>query len=82
VGVSCAFEQDPELTKNALFKDIQVRLQTMLLKVEAIVFGSRMDGNEKIYVLLFTQRINPDVRTKIRKYIQLNLQSKMDKDLR
>jgi len=82
VGVSCAFEEDPELTKNALFKDIQVKLQTMLLKVEAIVFGSRMDGNLKIYVLLFTQRIDPDVKTKIRKYVQQNLQSKMDVELK
>jgi hypothetical protein len=82
VGVSCAFEQDPELVKNALFKDIQVRLQTMLLKVEAIVFGSRMNGNEKIYVLLFTQRIDPEVRTRIRKYIQTTLQGKIDKEFK
>ena len=82
VGISCAFDADPDLTKNALFKDIQVKLQTMLLKVEAIAFGSRMDGNLKIYVLLFTQRIDPDVRTKIRKYIQQNLQSKMDIELK
>jgi hypothetical protein len=82
VGISCAFEQDPDLKKNALFKDIQVRLQTMLLKVEAIVFGSRMNGDEKIYVFLFTQRINPEVRTRIRKYIQVTLQNKMDKEFK
>jgi len=78
VGISCSFEFDPGLAKNALFKDIQIRLQSMLLKVEAIAFGSRMDGNEKIYVLIFTQRIDPEVRVKIRKYIQQNLQNKME----
>ena len=82
VGISCVFDHDPELTKNALFKDIQIRLQSMLLKVEAIAFGSRMDGNEKNYVLIFTQRIDPDVKVKIRKYIQSNLQSKMDAELK
>ena len=82
VGISCAFDTDPQLTKNALLKDIQVKLQTMLLKVEAIVFGSRMDGNLKIYVLLFTQRTDPDVRTRIRKYIQQTLQNKMDTELK
>ena len=82
VGISCVFDQDPELTKNALFKDIQVKLQTMLLKVEAISFGSRNEGNSKIYVMLFTQRIDPDVRTKVRKYIQQNLQGKMDIELK
>jgi hypothetical protein len=82
VGISCAFDMEPELPKNALFKDVQVKLQSIILKVEGIVFGSRMDGNTKIYVLLFTQRIDPEVRTKIRKYIQQNLQSKMDIELK
>ncbi|MDR2478532.1 MAG: PilZ domain-containing protein [Treponema sp.] len=82
VGLSCAFDNDPELLKNTLFKGIQVKLQSMLLNVEGIVFGSRMDGNSKIYVILFTQRIDPVVRTKIRRYIQQNLQSKMDSELK
>jgi hypothetical protein len=82
VGFSCTFKEDPELVKNTLFKDIQIKLQSQLLKVEGIVFGSRMDGLAKIYVVLFTQRIDPDVRTRIRKYIQQNLQTKMDAELK
>ena len=78
VGLSCSFDQDPELVKNTLFKDVQIRLQSMLLKAEVIIFGSRMDGASKIYVFLFTQRIDPEVKMKIRKYIQNNLQAKMD----
>jgi len=81
VGVSCKFDVDPDLKKNALSKDIQIKLQSMLIKVEAIAFGSRMDGAEKSYVLLFTQRVDPDVRVKIRKYIQMNLQNKMDSEI-
>jgi hypothetical protein len=82
VGISCTFEQDPILMKNLLIKDGQIRLQSMRLKVEVIVFGSRMDGYEKIYVFLFTQKVDPEVKTKIRKYIQNNLQSKMDSELK
>ena len=82
VGISCTLEGNPEITKNSLFKDIQIRLQGNLLKVEGIVIGSRMDGKQKIYVVLFTQRIDPEVRTRIRKYIQQNLQGKMDAELR
>ena len=81
VGISCAFKEDPDLKKNELVKDIQIRLQTMLLKAEAVVFGSRIDDTGKNYVLLFTQRIDPDVRVKIRKYIQQNLQGKMDHEI-
>ncbi|MDR2028959.1 MAG: pilus assembly protein PilZ, partial [Treponema sp.] len=61
VGLSCVFSEDPALEKNSLCSNIQIKLQSMLLKAEGIVFGSRMDGLEKIYVILFTQRIDPDV---------------------
>jgi hypothetical protein len=81
VGVSCSFEEEIPIHKNNLIKDIQIRLQTMLLKVEAVVFGSRVDGHEKIFVLLFTQRIDPEVKIKIRKYIQQNLQHKLDHEI-
>jgi hypothetical protein len=81
VGISCTFDRDMDLKKNTLFKDIQIKLQSMLIKAEAVVFGSRMSENEKIYVLLFTQRVDPDVRVKIRKYIQMNLQNKMDNEI-
>jgi hypothetical protein len=82
VGFSCAFPEDPQIEKNSLVQNVQIRLQTTLLKVEAIVFGSRMEGMSKVYVLLFTQKIDPDTRTRIRKYIQSNLQSKMDLELK
>ena len=82
VGISCTIDDSPDIAKNTLIKDIQVKLQTSIIKVEAIVFGTRMEGYEKVYVLLFTQRVDPDVRTKIRTYIQHNLQSKMDNELK
>jgi hypothetical protein len=81
VGVSCTFEEDVPIHKNELIKDIQIRLQTMLLKAEAVVFGSRLDGHEKIFVLLFTQRVDHEVKIKIRKYIQQNLQHKIDREI-
>jgi hypothetical protein len=81
VGISCTIEGNPDIPKNALLKDIQIKLQTNLLKAEGIFFGSRMEGSEKVYVILFTQRLDPDVRTKIHKYIQLHLQHKMDLEL-
>jgi hypothetical protein len=82
VGISCTLDTNPEIPKNTLFKDIQIKLQSSLLKVEGIVFGSRMEGSEKIYVLLFTQRNDPEIKAKIRRYIQQNLQAKIDVELR
>jgi hypothetical protein len=82
VGLSCVFAEDPELAKNTLVQNIQVKLQSTILKVEGIIFGSRPDGASKIYVILFTQRMDPDTRAKIRTYIQRNYQTKMDAELK
>ena len=82
VGFSCSFAEDPGLTKNGLFSDIQIRLATQILKAEGIVFGSRADETEKTYVILFTKRLSPDARTRIRKFIQFFLQAKMDTELK
>ncbi|MCL2761606.1 MAG: PilZ domain-containing protein [Treponema sp.] len=82
VGISCTLDSNPDIPKNTLCKDIQIKLQSSLLKVEGIVLGSRKSGLDTVYVILFTQRIDPEVRIKIRKYIQHNLQSKMEFDLR
>jgi hypothetical protein len=82
VGFSCIFDADPNLTKNGLFDDIQIRLQSQLIKAEGIVFGSRTEGTDKSYVILFSKRTDPSVRTKIRKYIQSSLQHNMEKELK
>jgi hypothetical protein len=81
VGLSCSFAEDPGLTLKTLFQNIQIKLQSTLLKVEGIVFGSRMDEASRVYVVLFTKRVDPDTRTKIRRYIQHNLQTRMDGEL-
>jgi hypothetical protein len=82
VGLSCIFANDPEMEKNSLFPDIQIKLQSTLLKAEGIVFGSRLEGEAKIYVIVFTPKIDPSVKAKIRAYIQKNLQAKMDVELK
>jgi len=82
VGLSCIFTKDPELEKNSLLADIQLKLQGALLKAEAIIFGSRMDEPDKVYVLVFTQKVDPSVRAKIRSFIQKNLQAKMDAEVK
>jgi hypothetical protein len=82
VGLSCTFAQDPELEKNSLLADIQIKLQSTLLKAEGIVFGSRTEGEEKIYVLVFTPKMDLSVKSKIRSYIQKNLQARMDAEMK
>ena len=82
MGFSCYFADDPGLTKNHHYTDIQIRLKSQLLKVQGMVFGSRMQQYEKVYVILFTPRTSPDVLAKVRTFIHSYLQSKMDMELK
>jgi hypothetical protein len=78
VGLSCTFNEDPGLEKNSLCQNMQIKLGSTLLKAEGIVFGSREDEFARVYVFLFTQRTDPDMRVRIRKFNQSILQSRMD----
>ena len=82
VGFLCNFLPDLDLQKNSLIKDVQIKLQTALIKVDAIVFGSRPLDYGKDHVMLFTKKTSPEIQSKIRKYIQHYLQSKMDLELK
>jgi hypothetical protein len=82
MGLSCIFEEDPELEKNTLCQDMQIKLQSMILKAEGIVFGSKEEDGKKIYVLLLTQRTDPAVRARIRKYVQSTLQNKIEREFK
>ncbi|MDR0598432.1 MAG: pilus assembly protein PilZ [Treponema sp.] len=82
MGLSCVFDEDPGLEKNSLCKNVQIKLQGMLLKIEGIVFGFRIDGSTKIYVIIFTQRTDPSVRTKIRSYAHSVMQARLDAEIK
>jgi hypothetical protein len=82
MGLSCVFQEDPGLEKNSLCQDVQIKLQSMLLKIEGIVFGFRLDGDTKIYVIVFTQRTDPAVRTKIRIYVHNVMQARLDAEFK
>ena len=82
VGFSSTFVEAPGLKKNSLYADIQLRLQSQLLKAEGIVFGYRAADAESVYVFLFTPRVDPSVKSRVRKYIQNHLQTRMDAELK
>jgi len=81
VGLSCVFEVDPDFKKNTLIKAIQIKLQSVLINVDGMVFGSREEDGQRIYVILFLQKTSPETRAKIRKFIQQILQNKMDTEI-
>jgi hypothetical protein len=82
MGLSCVFDEDPGLEKNSLCQDVQIKLQSMILKIEGIVFGFRIDGDTKTYVIVFTQRTDPAVRSRIRIYAHSVMQVRMDAEFK
>ncbi|MDR2177132.1 MAG: PilZ domain-containing protein [Treponema sp.] len=77
-GFSCSFTEDPNFPKNSSFSNVQIKLKHTILNVEAVIFGFRAEKKDRVYVSLFTDRISPDSKVKIRKYIQGSLQARMD----
>lgn len=77
VGFSCSFPKDPQFKKNTILYDVQLKLRGSLLKVEVLVYGTRLT-NTVTYVMLFTQNIEPSARRKIRAYLQIALQAELD----
>ncbi|MDR0374806.1 MAG: pilus assembly protein PilZ [Treponema sp.] len=81
-GFSCVFLEDPNLSKGTVIPDIQLKLQSTLIRAEAIVLGSRADDLMQVYVFVFLPHVDTAVRHKIHKYIQIALQNKMDMELK
>jgi len=78
VGLSCVFDTDPLFLKNSVIERVQLKLRGTLILVDVIVFGTRHEQGNTVYVLLFSQKIDGVTRTKIHSYIQTALQTEMD----
>ncbi len=81
VGLSCTFDTDPGLPKNALLPDMQLKLRGVLLNTRAIVYGKRECEDGTVYVILFAQVDDKIGKEKIRRYIQTALQAHIEAEI-
>ncbi len=81
VGCSCVLDPDPAYVKNAVLRDVQLKLHASLVRVEAVVFGTRAHEDRTMYIMLFTQKLDDPGREKIRNYIQLALQNEIERQV-
>lgn len=82
VGMAVKFEKKMKLEKNTYLKDIQLKLRGILLRVSAVVIGHRLiEDDQVIYVLLFDQSVNKQIKSKLRSYINRSLQHEMERKL-
>lgn len=77
VGFSCILDPDPVLGKNSYIRDIQLKLRASLVRVEAVIYGTREADDRTVYVMIF-RNLDDNGKEKIRAYIQLALQSEIE----
>lgn len=82
VGFSCILDPDPEFAKNTVLHDIQLKLRASLVKVEAVIFGTRLVDDRTQYVMLLSPKTPQQTRDKIRAYIQGALQTEIEEEAR
>jgi len=76
VGLSCSFDaKDLDFPEGSKFKDIQLMLKGLRVKVDAVVVKKRAEpGKIPAFILLFDQTLLPTDREKIHTFILRSLQ--------
>ena len=81
-GMSCIFDEEITLAKNGILRKMQLKLNGKLVLIDGIVFGSRaLSETEMLMVIMFTNNVTDDSKSKIHKYIGEVLQSNIDKEI-
>jgi hypothetical protein len=80
IGFSCVLDPDPEFRKNTVLHDIQLKLRATLVRTQAVILGSRQEGDRTVYVMIFPPSLDGVSRDKIRTYIQSSLQSEIERE--
>ncbi len=83
VGMSCVFDAEVGLSKNAILRNMQLKLNGKLILADGIVFGSRkIDEKTLSYVVMFTNSVSDDSKAKIHAYIGSSLQANLNDELK
>ena len=78
VGMAFVFKEPVELSARSLLTDIQLKLRGKIARVSGPVIGSRKDGSETIYVLLFDKTTTADTKERIHSFIYTTLQEEIN----
>lgn len=82
IGMAMTLNEEMEIKKHSLLKDIQIKIKGGLIKVSGVVIGSRKVVNSNtIYVLLFDKSATKEVKHRLRLYIHKLLQDDVNKVL-
>jgi len=80
-GMACTFDPEPGLVHHVAVDSIQLKLKGILCLVSGVVMGSRPDGDKLVYIILFSNKTNPEVKEKIRTFMQWSLQHQIEAEI-
>ena len=80
-GMACTFEPDPHMVHHSAVESIQLKLKGILCLVSGVVMGSRMEGDKLVYVILFSNKTNPEVKGKIQNFMMWALQQQVEAEI-
>ncbi len=81
VGVSCKLESPPNLSKNELISNIQMRLKGFIVHLDVILMGSRnIEGEQTTYVFLYRGEQLSKEKSRIRTFIYAALQKQFNRE--
>ncbi len=83
VGMAITFDEEKDIEKNSILKDIQIKLKGTLIMVSGVVIGFRKEEESKtIYVLIFDRTLSRNMKKRLRMSIHKLLQDDINKKLK
>jgi hypothetical protein len=76
--MACTFDQPQDLKLRHVLQDVQLRLKAAPCPVSGVIAGIR-DGDPPEYVVMFPQKLPPETREKIRRFVFSVLQEELDR---
>jgi len=77
VGIAAKFDKSMNMSINSIIKDVQLKLRGGLVLTDMIYMGQRRD-NKFVWIMLFDNKVTPENRLTIHRYIKQCLQKYID----
>lgn len=79
VGMAFVFDEEQDLPKHTMLKDIQLKLRGKIARVSGPVIGSRVTAEGTIHVMLFNKNTDPATKARIHDFMYNTLQDDINK---
>lgn len=82
VGMACEFDIDSALLlkKDTVIEQLNLNLEGTFCSLEGIVMDKRSYENKVLYLIMFKQKLNAEVKARLHKFISTTLQAQIEQE--